>query len=179
MRKTKEWIGIMGTRYSADGRVVRDGRIRKDVRNTLKKLLGNGYGIIIGSASGVSSMALAEAIQLGMAVQIYMPTSFEKWVDHLREMAEDEDEPLTPEQADEMIVNLSMARERTDKCKIVELNHKDCSEDACLDRDRKIVKDASEIFTFQVNNSPRVTQAIEFARKQSKPLKPVKYDHAA
>lgn len=164
------WFGITGSwrKTSAD--------IEQGVRETVRRIIERGDGIVSGGALNVDSFATDEALKLdptAQRVRIFLPVVLDLYAAHYRKRAQEG--VITPGQAENLIAQLTTLHEANPLALIENPQNTIVDPKTYFERNTEVVSASDAIVGFQVNESEGVGDTVQKALDQNKPVYIKKY----
>ena len=164
------WIAISGSWRTTNK------RIEKDVRNTVRKIISQGNGIISGGALNVDYFAADEAIKLDPSCQkikIFLPSILELFARHYLKRAKEK--VIKQKQAEDLIKQLNYIKKINPQSLVENNENKVIDKKSYFQRISEIIKNADGLIAFHVNESEGVQDTINKGKKKGIPVKIIKY----
>ena len=172
------WIAISG------GWRKINPEIENKVRQTVRKIIERGDGIISGGALGVDFIALDEALKHDLKaerIKIFLPTTLRKYAQHYRKHAGWG--TITSKQAEDLITQLARLKQINEKA-LIENPDTDFTEETkkkmYYERNSRIVEAADELIAFHIETKASkgrgTLDTIEKAKRKGIPVKVFQYD---
>jgi len=165
-----KWIAICGSWRKINK------KIEQDVRNSVRKIINAGEGIVTGGALNVDSIAADEALKLDPAagrIKILLPTTLAIFTkDYFKRSAYG---VITKEQAENLIAQLSRIQKINPSSIIENENNKIISKETYRARNSAIVEMSDGLMAFHANKSPGTQDTIDKARKKGIPVRVLTY----
>ncbi len=154
-----QWLVISGSWRTVNSEVV------WDVQKAVGAIMDRGDGIVVGGALGVDSIATEEALKHNPGadrIRIIIPSSLSTYIAHYKKRAAEG--VITVEQA-ESLEKLLVAVHRLRHESLIEMNHQLLNQETYYDRNTELLKGASGLLAFQVNDSQGTQDIIDKARR--------------
>lgn len=153
--------------------------IEKEIRDTVRKIMSQGDGVVSGGALSVDYIAVDEALKLdpgAKRIKIFLPTTLKIYAVHYRKRAKEG--IITEKQAEDLIFQLSKIRKLNPSSIIENEENKVVDEKAYHQRISLIVRAADQAVVFHVKTKiggAGVQETIEKAKKKGIPVKILTY----
>ena len=157
-----KWYAISGSRTIND-------KVKKDVENTVTKIITSGNGIITGGALGVDYITIQEVLRKGNVkkqIRIYLPITIRNFCKHYHNRAKEG--AISEEQAKLITEQLQKVNKISKESIIDKTKYKLANEESYYARNTSIVEKCDIFCAFQVNNSKGTQDAIDKAKSLSK-----------
>lgn len=164
------WIGITGSWRKTNGTV------ELDVRQSVRKIYEQGFGIVSGGALSVDQFATDEALSLdptATRIKIFLPVTLERYAAHYRKRAQEG--VITPEQAELLIEQLEEVKKRNPLAIYENLVNTSVDPTTYYERNTEVVNASDALLGFQVNESEGAGDTLNKAAAQGKPILVKKY----
>lgn len=159
------WFGITGSwRTTSD-------EVEQDVRETVRRILVRGDGIVTGGALNVDYFATDEALILdpgAQQIKVFLPVPFDLYAAHYRKRAEER--VITPEQAEYLIAQLETLQKRNPAAVVENVRNTVVDPATYFERNTEVVNASDAVIGFQVNGSEGVEDTVNKALGQEKPV---------
>ena len=165
-----KWVAISGSWRRTNSKV------EKDVRNTVRKIILNGNGIISGGALGVDYFALDEAMKLdptAKQIKIYLPAKLNVFSKHFFKRAREG--IITQKQAKDLTNQLTNLKKINPNALITNKENTILDKTTYYARILQIINAANELTAFHVNKSKGTQYTIDEAKKKGIPVKKISY----
>jgi hypothetical protein len=162
-----KWVAIAG------GWRKTNKQIENDVRNTVKKVILHGNGIVSGGALGVDYFATDEALKNNCGLKqlkILIPSSLEVYRVHY--LSRSGEKIITKEQAEQLISQLEEVKKRG--C-LIEGDSNILNKETYFNRIKKIIMSADELVAFHINKTEGTQYTIDKAEEKGIPVKILSY----
>jgi len=169
MKESLKWFGISGS-WRATNALV-----EKDVRDSVRKIVLDGNGIVTGGALNVDYQATDEVLRQNLPVQlkIFLPTTLPIFSEHYRRRAKEG--LITEKQAEDLISQLLTVKRLNPESLIENQSNKVLNQETYYERNSEVVNASDELVAFQVNDSQGVQDTIDKARVKGIPVKLFSY----
>lgn len=165
-----KWIAISGSWRKTNRKV------EKDVRETVRKIISEGNGIISGGALGVDYFATDEAMRLDpdcKKIKIFLPAKLEIFAKHFLKRAKEG--VITKNQANDLITQLKNLKKTNPEALIENEKSTIIDKTTYRERNSEIVAVADKLVAFQVNKSQGTQDARDKAKQKGIPVKKFSY----
>lgn len=165
-----KWIGITGSWRVKNQKVV------KDVRRSVKSIILDGDGIVTGGALNVDSIALDEALKhdpKAKQIKIFLPVTLKLFSKHYRKRAKEG--VITNKQAEKLISQLSELKKINSQALIENKENTKVNKETYYQRNLEVVKYSDKLLAFQVNRSTGTQNTIDKAKEKDIPIKIFSY----
>ena len=171
-----KWIGISG------GWRKTNKEVEQIVRREVSKIMRRGDGIVSGSALGVDSIALDEALKNNpnaSRIKILLPTYLKNYAAHYRRRANEG--VITRDQAEELIKQLIGLRDINTNALVENpIEIEEITKEHYYDRNLEVVKKSDSLLAFHIRSEKSeglgTQDTIEKARLRGIPVKVVEFD---
>jgi len=159
------WFGISGSWRKTSP------EIEQSVRETVRKIIKRGDGIVSGGALNVDWFATDEALKIdpeAKHIKIFLPVTFDLYAAHYRKRATEG--IITSEQAEVLITQLENLRVASSEALIENKDNTIVDPKTYFERNTEVVNTSDALIGFQVNESEGVGDTVEKALLQNKPV---------
>jgi len=174
----KKWVAISG------GWRKTNEEIEKKVRETVRKIMERGEGIVSGGALGVDFIAQDEALKhdpKAKRIKIFLPTTLEKYAEHLRRKAK---EGIVESERVEALLDQLKKIKKINKEALIENPDTNFTDETkkkmYYQRNTKIVEAADELIAFRIKTKESqglgTLDTINKAKKKKIPVKVFNFD---
>ena len=161
----KRWVAISGSRET-------NAEVEKQVRESVRKIITSGGGIVTGGALGVDYFATDETFIIdpkATALKIFLPTTLKIYAAHYRRRATEGVVP--PENAEILIAQLEKVRTTNPNVLIENLQEMVVDKRTYFQRNTAVLDAATELLAFQVYKSPGTQDTIDKAKDRGLSVK--------
>jgi hypothetical protein len=159
------WFGISGSWRKTNEEV------EKSVREAVRKIIEHGDGIVSGGALNVDYFATDETLKLDSTadrIKVFLPVGLDLYATHYRKRATEG--VITSEQAEALISQLERLQATNPAALIGNPRNIAVNTKTYFERNMDVVNASDALVGFQVNESKGVSDTIQKAVKQSKPV---------
>ena len=159
------WFGISGSWRKTNERV------EKGVRETVRKIIERGDGIVSGGALNVDFFATDEALKLNPTadkIKIFLPVVLGLYAAHYRKRATEG--VITSEQAEALVAQLESLRSANPDAIIGKHGNTVVDPKTYFERNTEVVNASDALVGFQVNDSEGVGDTVQKSIAQGKPV---------
>jgi len=165
-----KWIAISGSWEKTNKNV------ESDVRREIRRIIGEGNGIVTGGALGVDYVATDEAIKNNPGLdklKIFLPVTLVLYAKHYRKRAQEG--VITSDQAEMLIAQLKEVQKRNPSAINENKTYTVVNIRTYYERNTAVIKASDELNAFQVNKSGGVQDTIDKAKEEGIPVKLFSY----